>query len=293
MNYYPFHVGDYISATAHLDPLEDIAYRRLLDLYYLREAPIEGRPDQLARVIRMRDHVAIVEAVLGEFFAEHDTGGDNQASVWTHSRCDAELDRMREKQVRARTSGLASASARAQRGRNAAPAPVAIPSDDPATDDERSGNERSTNVQRTLNERSTTVQPEINGSATTNTNTNTNTNTKRTPNPKGARARAVAVAVPEWVPADAWQGFAAMRQRIRAPLTDRAVALTVRELDLLRADGHDPAAVLDQSTAKAWRGVFPIKAPGGPAGFNPRTEQLARHNAAVVDTLLREDGLLP
>ena len=35
MNYYPFHVGDYIAHTAHLHPLEDIAYRRMLDLYYM------------------------------------------------------------------------------------------------------------------------------------------------------------------------------------------------------------------------------------------------------------------
>ena len=37
MNYYPFHLGDYAARTAHLEPMEDLAYRRLLDLYYLGE----------------------------------------------------------------------------------------------------------------------------------------------------------------------------------------------------------------------------------------------------------------
>lgn len=36
MNYFPFHVGDYAAHTAHLEPLEDLAYRRMLDAYYLR-----------------------------------------------------------------------------------------------------------------------------------------------------------------------------------------------------------------------------------------------------------------
>ena len=38
MIYYPFHIGDYIAHTAHLDPIEDCAYRRLLDAYYQRRA---------------------------------------------------------------------------------------------------------------------------------------------------------------------------------------------------------------------------------------------------------------
>ncbi|RPP48164.1 hypothetical protein IPC1156_32430, partial [Pseudomonas aeruginosa] len=37
MNFYPFHPGDYMLRTAHLEPLEDLAYRRLLDLYYVGE----------------------------------------------------------------------------------------------------------------------------------------------------------------------------------------------------------------------------------------------------------------
>ncbi|NDC25981.1 MAG: DUF1376 domain-containing protein, partial [Proteobacteria bacterium] len=34
MHYYPFHVGDYQAHTAHLTNTEDLAYRRMLDLYY-------------------------------------------------------------------------------------------------------------------------------------------------------------------------------------------------------------------------------------------------------------------
>ena len=40
MNYYEHHLGDYVRDTAHLSMLEDAAYRRLLDAYYIREAPL-------------------------------------------------------------------------------------------------------------------------------------------------------------------------------------------------------------------------------------------------------------
>lgn len=81
MNFYPFHVGDYLLRTAHLEPLEDLAYRRLLDLYYVNEQPIGGTPAEVARIIRLRSAVAEVESVLREFFTE-------TASGWQHSHCD-------------------------------------------------------------------------------------------------------------------------------------------------------------------------------------------------------------
>ena len=90
MNYFPFHLGDYAAHTAHLEPLEDLVYRRLLDLYYLREAAPPADISEVARLIRMRSNVAEVEAVLHEFFSLSDAG-------WSHARCDVEIARMREK----------------------------------------------------------------------------------------------------------------------------------------------------------------------------------------------------
>jgi uncharacterized protein YdaU (DUF1376 family) len=97
MNYYAFHIGDYAAHTAHLDPLEDIAYRRLIDCYMLAETPLPSDPADCARRIRMREHVAAVEGVLREFFALTDGG-------WRHKRCDAEIGRAQEKSQKARES---------------------------------------------------------------------------------------------------------------------------------------------------------------------------------------------
>lgn len=101
MNYYDFHIGDYASRTAHLSPLEDIAYRRLLDLYYTRESALPLDVQQVARLIRMRGHEDDIALVLGEFFEKAPDG-------WMHRKCEEVIQAFREK------SGKASKSAKAR-----------------------------------------------------------------------------------------------------------------------------------------------------------------------------------
>lgn len=79
MQHYQFHIGDYAQATAHLSPLEDLAYRRLLDLYYSTEAPIQSDIKAVARKIRM-DQESVTQ-VLSEFFTLTPEG-------FRHHRCD-------------------------------------------------------------------------------------------------------------------------------------------------------------------------------------------------------------
>lgn len=91
------------------------------------------------------------------------------------------------------------------------------------------------------------------------TDTEQKEDTSVSSNPLPLAKSRVVFAVPEWVPEAEWLGFCEMRQRIRAPLTDRAKGAIIRSLDDLRARGHPPGRVLDQSTANAWRGVFELK----------------------------------
>lgn len=121
MNYYSFHLGDYATRTAHLGELEDLALRRMLDLYYRSEAMLPKEWSSVARLIRMKDHGDVVQAVLAEFFQSTEEG-------WRNARCDDELARMRDKQQKASAAGKAS------------------------------GNVRSASVQRTFNGRSTDAQ---------------------------------------------------------------------------------------------------------------------------------------
>ena len=76
MHYYQFHIGDYAAHTRHLSLIEDLAYRRLLDLYYMTEKPIFT--ETAARLIGMREYGQEVLCVLVEFFTETDEGFINK-----------------------------------------------------------------------------------------------------------------------------------------------------------------------------------------------------------------------
>jgi uncharacterized protein YdaU (DUF1376 family) len=98
MNYYPFHPGDYLRDTAHLSPMEDITYRRLLDLYYLSEMPIPLETDLVSRRLRLGSD--LVSSVLKEFFVEAPEG-------WIHRRCDKEIAAYQARSERAKQNGKA------------------------------------------------------------------------------------------------------------------------------------------------------------------------------------------
>ena len=105
MHYYQFNIGDYASHTRHLDLLEDLAYRRLLDLYYLHEKPLSNDASIVAKQIGMRDHANIVRDVLNEFF-EHTEEG------YASGRADKEIANFHSKTEQASRAGKASAERR-------------------------------------------------------------------------------------------------------------------------------------------------------------------------------------
>jgi uncharacterized protein YdaU (DUF1376 family) len=102
VNFYAFHIGDYAGATRHLSWDEDMAYRRMLDVYYTREAPLPADRKQLYRLVgaaekRQRE---AVDAVLAEFFYES-IGG------WSNARCNEEIEAMNAKRDKAAASARA------------------------------------------------------------------------------------------------------------------------------------------------------------------------------------------
>ena len=103
MHYFQFHIGDYKSHTHHLTVIEDIAYRRLLDHYYLHEAPIKQR--DIARQIGMRDHEQEVLSVLDEFFVSTEEG-------FINDRADRAIAEYHGKKEQASKAGKASAERR-------------------------------------------------------------------------------------------------------------------------------------------------------------------------------------
>jgi len=56
---------------------------------------------------------------------------------------------------------------------------------------------------------------------------------------------------------EAWDGWLEMRTKIKAPNTHRALQLTLKELNKYKVE--IAIAMVEQSTMRGWRGVFPLK----------------------------------
>ncbi|WP_159108091.1 helix-turn-helix domain-containing protein [Novosphingobium sp. MBES04] len=109
---------------------------------------------------------------------------------------------------------------------------------------------------RSENLTQTTQEPSLNLSDASHPQGARITKPDRAPSRK---SKTLAPAIPDWMPMEAWDGYVAMRDRIRKPMTDRAKELMIAKLDRWRADGHDPGAILDDATEHSWTGLYPPK----------------------------------
>lgn len=98
MHYYQFNIGDYAKATRHLSNEEDLAYRRLIDLYYDKEKPLPKDVSKLSRLINMRENQAEIKAVLDDFFVDTENG-------YQQKRIEVDIENYRAKAEAARLNG--------------------------------------------------------------------------------------------------------------------------------------------------------------------------------------------
>lgn len=112
MHYYQLNIGDYHSHTSRLSLIEDIAYRRMLDVYYLTERPLSECSTDVARDIGMSEYIEEISYVLEKFFTLSDKGFINK-------RADAEIKHYKSKQRSASKAGKASALLRKEKAQQA------------------------------------------------------------------------------------------------------------------------------------------------------------------------------
>ena len=98
MHYYSFNIGDYIKSTRHLDPIEDLAYRRMLDLCYDSEKPLPKDAEKVARLIGLKNNLKETQAILSEYFKLTKNG-------YIQKRVQEELKRYSAKASAARENG--------------------------------------------------------------------------------------------------------------------------------------------------------------------------------------------
>lgn len=267
MNFYSFHIGDYASHTRNLSLLEDLAYRRILDLYYLSERPLNGSSTDVAREIGMRDQQAEVDYVLGRFFIRD---GD----LWRNSRADKEIKKYDVKREQASRAGKESV----ERRLNARSTGVEIK----PTGVDESGNGRSTNQEPITNNHKPVKNKEKHIRASR----------------FDAQAHLESAGVPPKVAAD----WLKTRKQKRLPPTETALEGVKREAE---KSGKTLAEVLTICCERGWAGFqaawlenlendhrgLPRQRAGPPnvVHFN-RQQALEDSNQRVLDEWLKQGG---
>ena len=210
MHYYHHHIGDFLKATSRLTDAQSMAYLRLLWMYYDSEKPLPGDLEVLA--FQVGTDTKTVELILLSFFKPDHAGPD---MVWTHTRCDKEIEEYKKLIHKKSTAGKASA--------------------------ERRSNSSSTPVEQVSNSDPTDVQLTNNQEPVTNNQLKNNS----------ARKRAPVINRPEEVTEQAWEAFLVHRKSKRAPVTD--VVMEQIELEAKKANMSLDAA-LREICARGWTG---------------------------------------
>jgi uncharacterized protein YdaU (DUF1376 family) len=138
MHYYQFNIGDYASHTSRLKPIEDLAYRRMLDLYYLNEQPLNLCLSDVAREIGLTDYLDEVTYVLNKFFIQTEFG-------FLQKRIDLEIKKYKLNHKSKIKAGKASAKARQVKA-SSVETPVEHPLNISATSDELNINHKTLTI---------------------------------------------------------------------------------------------------------------------------------------------------
>ena len=137
MHYYQFNIGDYRAATAHLSNEEDLAYRRLLDMYYDTENQIPLDTQWVAK--RLRLDCEVVKSVLQDMFKLTESG-------WHHGRCETVIDQYHAMAEKNRANGRLGGRKKNPVASDSQPIAKATINDKPITNNHKPIKERATSV---------------------------------------------------------------------------------------------------------------------------------------------------
>lgn len=168
MHYYQFNIGDYAKTTRHLSNTEDLAYRRLIELYYDTERPLISDVVKLSRLINMRDNQEEIKTVLEDFFVEHEEG-------FTQNRIDNEIAVYHSKVESARVNGKkggrprkAKANPEETEGKAKITQPVNLANPEETEGKAKKSDSKANQEPRTINQEPITINQESNMSAKAN-----------------------------------------------------------------------------------------------------------------------------
>lgn len=83
--------------------------------------------------------------------------------------------------------------------------------------------------------------------------------------------------IPNWIPVEVWKAFLEMRKNKRVKDTAYSLGRIVKKLEEFKAQGHDPAAILDTSIINCWTDVYLPK----PQTYQKAPQQFSSRNLQV------------
>ncbi|OYV51709.1 MAG: hypothetical protein B7X10_00545 [Burkholderiales bacterium 21-58-4] len=250
---------------------EDVAYRRLLDVYYTNEKPLPAELRAVCRLVLATtdEQREAVRVVLDEFFQATPDG-------WINHRADIEIDAMRDKQSMNETRDLHEKERMRRHRERRAEMFAALRQVNviPAWDISIKELQRLFD----LNCNVTSATPETDLQREQVVSCNAAATAIPTPTPTPKKEIQAQAPLPDWMPMDAWDGYVEMRRKNKKTMTARAMALVVKALEAMYAKGFDIAQVLDNSTRQNWTDVYePKSAPTTKgAGVRPGTPEYAK-----------------
>lgn len=216
MHYYQFNIGDYMSHTKGLTIFEDLAYRRMLDEYYLHESPLPLSVSEIARRICLPEKHEEVIYVLSKFFVETDKG-------YVNARAQKEIKKYKSNQKKKSEAGKLSGKVR----RN-----------------------KALGVEQSLNTCLTNDELNINHKPITNKQEPVNKKHITT-----SRAAALDYSCWPTIPSDqVFTDWLDMRKRLKANISQTVINNFASELKIAEQAGFSVDECLSECVTRNWRG---------------------------------------
>jgi len=222
--------------TRGMSLIERAIYRELIDEYMLTREPLPSEDAALAEIARIPLEIWIKhkDAILCKFDLNEET------KVFHHEHCDEELD-FQDKNTKKKSK--AGKKAAVKRWKNKEKTNNATAMRNVCDDDANAMRIDATGQDRT-------IEKNIDKSISQK---------KKTTDPKKPKQKTKIFQLPDWIPKDLWEDFMEVRKKLKAVQTVRALGMVVTELEKLKAQGHDPTEVIEQSIRSSWKDVYPVK----------------------------------
>jgi phage replication O-like protein O len=74
------------------------------------------------------------------------------------------------------------------------------------------------------------------------------------------------IVLPDFISPFTWESFKEYRKKIKKPLTEKAIELTIKKLIAYHAKGHNVNEILETSIVNGWTGIFEPRSNGNSSG---------------------------